>query len=39
MYRGLRWGNLARKRPLSIPRATGEDNIKMDIEEIEYCVD
>jgi hypothetical protein len=39
MHAGLRWGNVTIKRPLGIPRTRGEENIKMAVEKIEYCVD
>ena len=39
MHTGFRWGNLTRKRPLRVPRTRGEGNIKMDVKEIDSCVD
>jgi len=38
-YTGLRLRNLTKKKPLRIPRNRGEDDIKMDVEKIEYCVE
>ena len=36
MYTGFWCGNLRGKRPLGRPRRRWEDNIKMDLQEVEW---
>ena len=36
MYTGFWWGKPEGKRPLGRPKHRWEDNIKMDLEEVDY---